>query len=99
MTAVTAYSLNWMLLGACTAPDVDPLVFFGPEGEADAEREEREHRAKRVCSGCMVIASCLEYALKVRPQHGVYGGLGEEERRVYRATATRRARGQRRPAA
>jgi WhiB family redox-sensing transcriptional regulator len=38
-------------------------------------------RAKAICDRCPVQALCLEYALKIRESHGIWGGLNELERR------------------
>jgi WhiB family redox-sensing transcriptional regulator len=37
--------------------------------------------AKSICKGCPVKRECLEYALVNRERDGVWGGLGERERR------------------
>ena len=37
--------------------------------------------AKRVCEGCPVQERCLEYALRNRIDHGVWGGCSERQRR------------------
>jgi WhiB family transcriptional regulator, redox-sensing transcriptional regulator len=62
----------WMLDGACR--HVDPAMFFPSDG-AGVER------AKRVCATCDVASACLEYALRERIDHGVWGGASERERR------------------
>jgi WhiB family transcriptional regulator, redox-sensing transcriptional regulator len=62
----------WMLDGACR--HVDPSLFFPSDG-AGVER------AKRVCTTCSVAGDCLEYALRERIDHGVWGGASERERR------------------
>lgn len=41
----------------------------------------REQRAKEICTECCVRDACLEYALSIREQHGIWGGLTENERR------------------
>jgi WhiB family redox-sensing transcriptional regulator len=57
-------------------------VFFPP---AQFERKEdklaREHRAKAICAQCAVRQPCLQYALKIREPHGIWGGLNELERK------------------
>jgi WhiB family redox-sensing transcriptional regulator len=40
--------------------------------------------AKDVCSACDVRSQCLAFALAANLRHGVFGGLGEEERREVR---------------
>ncbi|WP_301184709.1 WhiB family transcriptional regulator [Streptomyces niphimycinicus] len=39
-----------------------------------------------------MIQECLEYALETGMTHGVWGGVGEEERRALRRKAQRRER-------
>lgn len=41
----------------------------------------RESRAKRICSECHVRADCLDYAIRIREPHGIWGGLNEAERK------------------
>ena len=54
-------------------------MFFpiGSVGPAEAQVE----RARQVCHRCEVRTSCLDWALKAGVDHGVWGGLDEEERR------------------
>jgi WhiB family transcriptional regulator, redox-sensing transcriptional regulator len=37
--------------------------------------------ARRICIDCPVKGICLEYALRNRIDHGVWGGTSERERR------------------
>ena len=37
--------------------------------------------ANRICEGCPVQERCLEYALRNRIDHGVWGGCSERQRR------------------
>ncbi|MFC7343881.1 WhiB family transcriptional regulator [Saccharopolyspora griseoalba] len=69
----------WQLRAACR--DLRTAHFFHPENERGGKRVERERRAKRVCRRCPVIAQCREHALRTREPYGVWGGLGEQERR------------------
>ena len=39
-------------------------------------------RAKAICATCPVRGPCLDYALRIREQHGIWGGLNEVERRA-----------------
>jgi WhiB family redox-sensing transcriptional regulator len=87
---VTAESLRWQDLAACRAEDLD--LFFGPDGETTCAQETRERRAKRICSGCPAIAACLRRALDANIQPGVWGGMGEDERRRFRAAERSRRR-------
>ncbi|MFE6228930.1 WhiB family transcriptional regulator [Cellulosimicrobium sp. NPDC057862] len=70
----------WAPSSACRRADVDPELFFHPEGETGRARRTRESDAKKVCADCPVRALCLDYALERREQYGVWGGTGEEER-------------------
>ena len=40
--------------------------------------------ARRICAGCPVAADCLEHALAVPEQDGMWGGLDPDERRLLR---------------
>ncbi|MFI0464508.1 WhiB family transcriptional regulator [Saccharopolyspora sp. 5N102] len=70
---------HWQLQAACR--DVKASRFFHPENERGSARENRERRAKRICEGCPVMRQCQAHALKAREPYGVWGGLGERERR------------------
>jgi WhiB family redox-sensing transcriptional regulator len=80
--------MTWIAGAACV--DEDPELFF-PVGTGPAATDQ-ERRAKRVCAGCPVRAECLEWSLVTCQDAGVWGGLGEEERREIRR-ARRRANG------
>ena len=41
----------------------------------------REARAKEICATCTVRGACLEYAIRIREPHGIWGGLNEIERK------------------
>jgi WhiB family redox-sensing transcriptional regulator len=70
----------WQARAACRGPNT--LVFFPPSHfERKDEREARETRAKAICGGCPVQRACLEYAVRIREPHGIWGGLSEAERR------------------
>ena len=55
----------------------DPELYFA-ESPTDVEL------AKAICQGCPVRAECLAWALEANQDHGVWGGLSEEERRSLR---------------
>ncbi len=71
---------QWQQFGACSG--LGEARFFHPENERGAERERREAGAKQVCRLCPVVVQCREHALLVGEPYGVWGGLGEGERRV-----------------
>ena len=62
----------WMLDGLCR--EREPSFFFPSDGVG-------VDRARRVCAECPVKEPCLEYALRNRIEHGVWGGASERERR------------------
>jgi WhiB family redox-sensing transcriptional regulator len=71
----------WQAKAACRGPQAS--LFFPPSHfERKDDKELREARAKAICATCPVRRSCLDYALRIREPHGVWGGLSEVERRV-----------------
>ncbi len=64
--------MDWMAKGRCA--DEPPALFFPGDG-AGVEV------ARRICASCPVQQECLEYALRNRIDHGVWGGCSERERR------------------
>lgn len=70
----------WQLKAACRGPQA--AVFFPPTHfERKDEKEEREARAKSICATCGVRKQCLDYAIRIREPHGIWGGLNELERK------------------
>ena len=69
---------EWQYEGACR--EVEPSVFFHPEGERGGTRRRRDEAAKAICARCPVIEQCREHALAVQEPYGVWGGLSEDER-------------------
>jgi WhiB family transcriptional regulator, redox-sensing transcriptional regulator len=66
---------------ACRGPQA--VAFFPPaQFERKDERVARETRAKAICAQCPVRRPCLEYAIRIREPHGIWGGLNELERRA-----------------
>jgi WhiB family redox-sensing transcriptional regulator len=63
----------WMVDALCA--QTDPEVFHPDRGES-------ARPAKSVCQVCEVRVPCLAYALEHREEHGVWGGLSPNERRV-----------------
>ncbi|MGZ4691233.1 MAG: WhiB family transcriptional regulator [Acidimicrobiia bacterium] len=59
--------------------DLGWRVFF-PENEEGPENDE----AKSICSECPVEVDCLQYALRTKEDHGVWGGTTPRERRQMR---------------
>ncbi len=52
---------GWQDAAACRGKEV--VLFFGPDGERQPEREIRERKAKAVCAACPVRSECLTYAV------------------------------------
>lgn len=90
---MTDWRYGWQYLGACRGQDTS--IFFAPSHfERRDEKRAREARAKALCAVCPVREECLEYALRIREPHGVWGGLNESERRaLLRARAREHAAG------
>ena len=79
MSAQTTEQL-WQDKAACRGPQSS--VFFPPSHfERKDEKELREARAKEICGECSVRQPCLEFALRIREPHGIWGGLNEVERK------------------
>ena len=58
-------------------------MFFPPAHfERKDEKLDRERRATAICATCSVRRDCLDYALRIREPHGIWGGLSEVERRT-----------------
>ncbi|WP_030164920.1 WhiB family transcriptional regulator [Spirillospora albida] len=85
--------MDWRHRAACR--DVDPELFFpiGNTGPAILQIEE----AKQVCRRCDVTDACLRWALESGQDSGVWGGMGEDERRALKRRQRRLATTQARP--
>lgn len=68
---------EWMEQAACR--DVDPDIFFTPDGEYGPRRRQ-ERQAKAVCASCPVLRRCRAHACEVGEPYGIWGGLTERER-------------------
>ena len=70
----------WQAQAACRGRHAS--VFFPPGGAERADdRYERERLAKAICFRCPVRQPCLDYAVRIREAHGIWGGLNELERK------------------
>jgi WhiB family transcriptional regulator, redox-sensing transcriptional regulator len=67
---------NWRLLAACRS--IDPDLFFPVSSAGKSLEQVAEARA--VCARCLVRSRCLEFALRTRQAHGIWGGLTAQER-------------------
>ena len=80
MTALPAPE-DWQAGAACRGQSA--VIFFAPTHFARKEaRAMRERQAKTVCASCPVRRDCLNFALRIREPHGIWGGLNEIERRA-----------------
>lgn len=78
---VTDMSEGWEDVARCRSHD--PTLFFGPNRfEPKRERLAREAQAKEICATCPVIRACGEYAVRYNEAYGVWGGMGEADRRA-----------------
>ncbi|MCC5949641.1 MAG: WhiB family transcriptional regulator [Nitriliruptoraceae bacterium] len=79
-TALIDVSDGWDGDARCRGEDA--ALFFGPNGfEPKRERLAREAKAKAICQGCPAVRACREYAIVEGELYGVWGGLGETDRR------------------
>jgi WhiB family redox-sensing transcriptional regulator len=76
-------SMAWQVRAACVA-NAGAVDFFPARGESVRD-------AKAVCARCPVKRECLEFALRLKVAHGVWGGLSERERRTLRRDRHRAA--------
>lgn len=80
MAAAVRSEEAWQLKALCRGPQA--IVFFPPAyPETKDEKLEREQEAKAMCACCPVRRPCLDYALRIREPHGIWGGLNEIERK------------------
>jgi WhiB family transcriptional regulator, redox-sensing transcriptional regulator len=63
---------EWMADGACR--DASPEVFFPRDGAGVIA-------AQHICAQCPVTEQCLDYAIALHIDHGIWGGNSERERR------------------
>jgi WhiB family redox-sensing transcriptional regulator len=79
--ATDSWEYGWQWRAACRGED--SALFFAPNHlETRDDKVVRESRAKTICAGCPVRVDCLEYAVRIREPHGIWGGLNELERRL-----------------
>jgi WhiB family redox-sensing transcriptional regulator len=77
---VDDWTYGWQFDAACRGED--SALFFAPNYfEKREQKDGREAKAKAICGVCPVRRECLEYALRTREAHGIWGGLNELERR------------------
>lgn len=79
--ATDGWEYGWQWRAACRGEDAS--LFFPPNHfEEREEKRDRERRAKAICAICPVRMECLDYAIRIREPHGIWGGLNELERRL-----------------
>ena len=66
------------LSAACRT--VDTARFFSPPGERGEARRERERRAQQICDTCPVRKECAQFALSIGEEHGIWGGMTDQDR-------------------
>ena len=71
---------DWQHKSACTSHD--PELFF-PIGSASPALAQLE-RARQICRSRPVQTRCLQWAISIGADDGIWGGLSEEERRSLR---------------
>jgi|SRR5579875_3150940 len=79
---------GWREWAACQ--EAEPAIFFA-SGSAP-EAIEATSSAKAMCACCPVAEECLVFAVTTNQDHGVWGGLDEEERREVRRAWRRASR-------
>src|ERR1700754_4960531 len=78
-------AMDWRHRSACL--DEDPELFFPIGNTCPAILQIEE--AKQVCRRCEVREQCLQWALEAGQDHGVWGGLSEDERRALKRRNSR----------
>jgi len=73
---ITIPGRDWRLLAACR--HADPELFFPVS--ASGPPLDQITQAKAICACCPVRRQCLAFALDTRQDHGVWGGMSEQER-------------------
>jgi WhiB family redox-sensing transcriptional regulator len=82
--------LNWGWQDAAACKGEDLLLFFGPEGERQPERDVREVKANAICASCPVRLECLNFAVDRPEKYGTWGGLDPDARSAERRRRLRR---------
>ena len=72
---------DWRDSSACIGLD---LNLFFPISTMGAAAQSQIEEAKAVCAECPVQRACLDWALAVGPEFGIFGGYTDVERRQLR---------------
>ena len=67
---------QWKSMAACGS--AEPDLFFPISAAASNQVQVTE--AKVLCARCLVRRECLDFAIRTRQMHGIWGGMTEEER-------------------
>jgi WhiB family redox-sensing transcriptional regulator len=79
--ATESWEYGWQWQAMCRGEDAS--LFFAPNHfEPKEEKRARERKARAICGRCPVRMECLEYAIRIKETHGIWGGLNELERRL-----------------
>lgn len=81
---------DWRGHAACVGKN--PELFFPTTGSAKSAIA--LDQAKAVCAGCRVQETCLRWAIRTESDYGVWGGIGESERRSLQQRTGRRGSAQ-----
>jgi len=74
---ITIPDRDWRQLAACR--HADPELFFPVS--ASGPSLDQITQAKAICAGCPPVRrQCLAFALDTRQDHGMRGGMNEQER-------------------
>lgn len=76
---------DWRHFAECTYEDPELFFPIGNTGPALLQIED----AKAVCRRCPVIESCFNWAISTGQDHGVAGGMSEDERRSFKRRVAR----------
>lgn len=67
---------DWSSSAACGS--AEPDLFFPVSASASNLTQVTE--AKALCGICLIRRECLDFAVRTRQMHGIWGGMTEEER-------------------
>lgn len=67
----------WMAKRLCDDKQYDPELWFADSSEG---RGQKVALAKAICAECAVSTACLEFSIRSKAAHGIWGGLTAAER-------------------
>jgi len=94
MSAVNFESLDWQADALCakSPPGVTWFPEGLPGGGVTSDTVKQIARAKAICAVCPAKEPCLEYALALRLQDGIWGGETTKSRRSINSQRRKAAR-------